>query len=44
MTPWMASTASAGALKIGESETTPPIIARVTLLARHLQFTDTEIN
>jgi len=29
MTPWMASTASAGALKSGESETTPPIIARL---------------
>ena len=26
MTPWMASTASAGALKSGELETTPPII------------------
>jgi len=26
-TPWMASTASAGALKSGESGTTPPIIA-----------------
>jgi len=29
MTPWMATTASAGALKNGESETTPPIIARL---------------
>ena len=29
MTPWMASTASAGELKIGESETTPPIIAQL---------------
>jgi len=37
MTTWMASTASAGALKSGESETTPPIIAWLrTLLARHL--------
>jgi len=40
MTPWMASTASAGAIKSGESETTPPIIARLhnALLARHLKI------
>ena len=29
MTPWMASTASARALKSSESETTPPIIAQL---------------
>ena len=29
MTPWMASTASAGVLKSGELETTPQIIARL---------------
>jgi len=29
MTPWMASTASAVALKSSELETTPPIIARL---------------
>jgi len=28
MTPWMVSTASAGELESGESETTPPITAR----------------
>jgi len=40
MTPWMASSASAGELKSGESETTLPIIAGcVTLLARHLNET-----
>jgi len=39
MTPWKASTASAGALKSGESETTSPITARfVMLLAHHLNY------
>jgi len=32
MTPWMTYTASAGALKSSESETTPPIIVRLCYL------------
>ena len=34
MTAWIASTASAGGLKSGESETTPPIIARLRIVGR----------
>jgi len=37
MTPWMTSTASAGALKSGESETT--LLPRLrNVLARHLNY------